>query len=118
MQSSDHLADQDDPTLEGSDRAMVSWVEGGCDPKVRDGLLRRAARVDQELAKLCHGAPPAGLGYIRAHGEGGAHELIAALGLARSAERAGDARGVCGERAGQFMDAQPSRMSFDHHGRE
>ena len=111
MQSSDHLADQDDPTLEGSDRAMVSRVEGSRDAKVCDGLLCRAARIEQELAELRHAAPPACLGYIRAfgyiraYGEGCAHELIATLGVTGSAERAGDARGVCGERAGQFMDA-------------
>jgi hypothetical protein len=44
--------------------------------------------------------------------------LISTLELAGSAERAGETRGVCGEGAGQFMDAQPSRMSFDHHARE
>ena len=117
MQSSDHLADQDDPTLEGSDRAMVSRVEGSRDAKVCDGLLCRAARIEQELAELRHAAPPACLGYIRAYGEGCAHELITALGVAGSAERAGDARGVSGERAGEFMDTQPSRMSLDHHAR-
>jgi len=97
---------------------MVSWVERACDPKVRDGLLRRAAREEQELAELCHRAPTAGLGYIRTYGKGRAHELIATLIMAGSAERAGDARGVCGECASQFMDAQPSRMSLDHHARE
>src|SRR6185437_14336563 len=110
-------ADQDDPTLEGADRAIVNRVEGTRDAKVCDGLLCGAAGVEQELAELGHGAPPACLGYIRAYGERGAHELIATLGGAGSAERAGDARGVCGERAGQFMDAQPSRMSLDHHAR-
>src|SRR6185437_14377599 len=104
--------------LEGADRAMVSRVEGTRHAKVRNGLLGRASRVEQELAELGHGTPPACLGYIRAYGERGAHELIAALGGAGSAERAGDARGVCGEGAGQFMDAQPSRVGFDHHARE
>jgi hypothetical protein len=28
VQSTDHLADQSDPTLEGTNRAMVSRVEG------------------------------------------------------------------------------------------
>jgi hypothetical protein len=117
VQSSDHLADQDDPTLKGADRGMVNWVEGTRDAKLRDGLLCGAAGVEQELAELGHGAPPACLGYIRAYGEGSAHELITTLGVAGSAERAGDARGVSGERAGQFMDTQPSRMSLDHHAR-
>ena len=118
MQSSDHLADQRYPSLKGADRTMVNRVKGSRDAKVRDGLLCRAARVEQELAELSHRAPTAGLGYIRTYGEGRAHELIATLVMAGSAECAGDARGVCGERAGQFMDAQPSRMSLDHHARE
>lgn len=97
---------------------MVSGVKGTRHPKVRNGLLRRAPRVEQELAKLRHATPPACLGYIRADGERGAHELIATLGAAGSAERAGDACGVCGEGTGQFMDAQPSRVRLDHHARE
>jgi len=96
---------------------MMNRVEGTRDAKVCDGLLCGAAGVEQELAELGHGAPPACLGYIRAYGEGCAHELITTLGVAGSAEGAGDPRGVGGERAGQFMNTQPSRMSFDHHAR-
>jgi hypothetical protein len=80
--------------------------------------LRRSARIDQELTELSHRTPTACLGYIRTYGKACAHELISTLELAGSAERAGETRGVCGEGAGQFMDAQPSRMSFDHHARE
>src|SRR5882762_10339592 len=117
MYTSDPPADQDHSTLEGADRAIVNRVEGTRDAKVCDGLLCGAAGVEQELAELGDGAAPACLGYIRTYGEGCAHELITTLGVAGAAKRAGDPRGVGGEPAGQFMNTQPSRMSFDHHAR-
>ena len=97
---------------------MVSRVEGARHAQVRDGLLCGAAGVEQELAELGYAAPPTCLGYIRAYRERCAHELIATLGAAGAAKRAGDARGVGGERAGQFVDTQPSCMSLYHHARE
>jgi len=118
VQSADHLADQDHAILQGINGAVVNRVEGTRDAQVRDGLLCRASRIDQELAELCHAAPTACLGYIRTNGEGCTHELISALELARSSECAGETRRICGERAGQFMDAQPSGMSLDHRARE
>jgi len=118
VEAPDHLADEDDPILEGPDGVVVNGIEGTCDAKMRDGLLCGAARVQQELAELRHGASAARLGYIRAYGEGGPHELIATLDLAGSPERAGETRGVRGERAGQFMDVQASRMRLDHYARE
>jgi len=105
MQASDHPADQDTPTLQGTNRSLVNRVERTRDAKLRDGLLRGAARIEEELTELRHGSPAARLGYIRTYGEGRAHELIATLELAGSAECASETRGVCGERAGQFMDA-------------
>jgi len=118
VQSADHLADQDHAILQGINGAVVNRVEGTRDAQVRDGLLCRASRIDQELAELCHTAPTACLGYIRTYGEGCTHELISALELAGSSECAGETRRICGEPAGQLMDAQPSGMSLDHHARE
>jgi len=118
VQSADHLADQDHAILQGINGAVVNRVERTRDAQVRDSLLCRAARIDQKLAELRHAAPTACLGYIRTYREGCAHELISALELAGSLECAGETRRVCGERAGQFVDAQPSGMSLDHHGRE
>src|SRR5207247_8793977 len=108
VQSADHLADQHHPILQGTNGAVVNRVEGTRDAQVRDGLLCRAARIDQELAELCHAAPTACLGYIRTNGEGCTHELISALELDRCWECAGESRRICGGRAGEDVGWRPS----------
>lgn len=89
MQACEHLRNQDDPSLEGVDRPLLSGIQYRSHVELRGHLPSRPPSIHEELAELGHGAPAARLSYVGGYGQRRAHELVGAL------EAAGSLEGAC-----------------------
>ena len=117
VQPIDQFEDEDGAALQGAERALLVGSGGIDEAKLSESFLRRASRVQEELAELGDGAATTSFRDVGNDGDRGADELVAAGKRAGAAKGLGEGRGIAGDAGCDLGDQESTGIGAKNHTR-